>query len=433
MLRSIQKYTIKHGQADDKNFSVELCELEKFIGLQIARGVLMGKNTPIHQLWSKEWGHLIFSKTINRDRYKELMKHLRFDNCSTRRERRQEDKFCLISEIWNNFIENCKKCFVPSFDLTIDEQLFPCKTRCPFIQYMPNKPDKFGIKFWLLVDVRSKYLCNGKPYLGKDPTRNRENDLPTDVCLWLMQPFLKKGYNVTMDNYFTSINLAEKLKTEKTTLLGTIRKQRKEISKVEEMIKGKPLYFSEIYQSPSKTTLTIYKAKKAKLVYMLSLMHQTVSVDQLHPKKLPETVRSYNASKVGVDVLDQMARYHTCKSATRRWPVAVFFNIIDCACINAYIIYSEVTGQNLTRREFLLQLIKEMVGYCSAKSDLPPLPTMMAETSSQTSRKRKQCQLQLCRNKSSVSCHKCLKSCCGRHTSSTFVVATCSSCAVESS
>ena len=67
MLRSIQKYTINHGQADDKNFSVELCELEKFIGFQIAPGVLMGTNTPIHQLWSKEWGHPIFSKTINRD------------------------------------------------------------------------------------------------------------------------------------------------------------------------------------------------------------------------------------------------------------------------------------------------------------------------------------------------------------------------------
>ena len=99
---------IKHGQADDKNFSVELCKLEKFIGLQIARGVLMGKNTPIHQLWSKEWGHPIFSKTINRGRYKELMKHLRFDNCSTRRERRQEDKFCLISKIWNNLMKSVK-------------------------------------------------------------------------------------------------------------------------------------------------------------------------------------------------------------------------------------------------------------------------------------------------------------------------------------
>ena len=112
-------------------------------------------------------------------------------------------------------------------------------------------------------------------------------------------------------------------------------------------------------------------------------------------------------------------------------PVAVFFNIIDCACISAYIIYSEVTNQNLTRREFLLQLIKEMCGDRSAKSDSPPLPTMVVESSSQTLRNGKQCQLQLCRNKSGVSCHKCLKSCCDRHTSSIFVVATCSSCAVE--
>ena len=42
-------------------------------------------------------------------------------------------------------------------------------------------------------------------------------------------------------------------------------------------------------------------------------------------KKLPETVKSYSASKVGVDVSDPMARYNTCKGATRRWPVTVFF------------------------------------------------------------------------------------------------------------
>ena len=115
---------------------------------------------PILELWNKEWGHHISGSTVSRDRYKELMKHLRFDNFSTRSQRRQTDKLFMISEIWNAFIENCKKCYVPSCDLTIDEQLFPCKTRCPFIQYMPNKLDKFGIKFWLLADVRSKYLCN---------------------------------------------------------------------------------------------------------------------------------------------------------------------------------------------------------------------------------------------------------------------------------
>ena len=225
---------------------------------------------------------------------------------------------------------------------------------------MPKKPDKFGTKFWLLVDAKSKYPCNGKPYLGKDPTRIRENDLPADVCLWLMQPFVKKGYNKTKDNFFTSINLADKLEAQKNTLLGAVRKQRKETPKVETMMKSKPLYSTVVYQSPSNVTLTICKAKKAKLVYLLSSTHKTVCIDETHKKKLPETSKYYNLSKVGVDVLDQMARYHTCKSATRRWPVAVFFNITDCACINAFIIYRKVTRHRLSRRKFLLQLIKEM-------------------------------------------------------------------------
>ena len=69
----------------------------------------------------------------------------------------------------------------------------------------------------------------------------------------------------------------------------------------------------------------------------------------------------------------------------------------------------------------------------STKSNLPPLSTMVLESSSQTSQKKKQCQLQLCKNKSSVSCHKCFKSCCGRHPKFTFIVVACSFCEVETS
>ena len=42
MLRSIQKHTIHHAHLD-KNFNCPLEELEKFIGLQIARGILERK------------------------------------------------------------------------------------------------------------------------------------------------------------------------------------------------------------------------------------------------------------------------------------------------------------------------------------------------------------------------------------------------------
>ncbi|CAD1476173.1 unnamed protein product, partial [Heterotrigona itama] len=30
-------------------------------------------------------------------------------------------------------------------NITIDKRLFPSKARCRFIQYLPNKSDKFGI------------------------------------------------------------------------------------------------------------------------------------------------------------------------------------------------------------------------------------------------------------------------------------------------
>ena len=37
--------------------------------------------------------------------------------------------------------------------------------------YTANKPRKFGIKLWLTVDVQTKYILNGFPYMGKDETR----------------------------------------------------------------------------------------------------------------------------------------------------------------------------------------------------------------------------------------------------------------------
>ena len=107
--------------------------------------------------------------------------------------------------------------------------------------------------------------------------------------------------------------------TKKTTILGTIRKQQREVPNTESLMKDKLSHDSEIFSSPSNCSLTVYKAKKKKIVCILSSTHKHVKVDESHKKKLPETVQYYNKSKVGVDVLNQMARYHTCK---RRWPVA---------------------------------------------------------------------------------------------------------------
>ena len=46
---------------------------------------------------------------------------------------------------------------------------------------MPNKPHKFGIKFWLAVDVQTKYILYG--YMGKDETQYSREKGQDDLVL----------------------------------------------------------------------------------------------------------------------------------------------------------------------------------------------------------------------------------------------------------
>ena len=98
---------------------------------------------------------------------------------------------------------------------------------------MPNKPDKFGIKFWVLVEVESKYMVNLRPYLGAQEKESRQGvPLAQDVVLRLVSPVKSKEYNNTTDNFFTSVALAEKLEAIATTVVGTVRANSKSITKI---------------------------------------------------------------------------------------------------------------------------------------------------------------------------------------------------------
>jgi len=80
----------------------------------------------------------MFSNALSKNKFMEIMRFLRLDIKRERRRRLVEDKFCLASYLWNCFIENSQKSYVPNVYVTVDEQLLPCKARCTFIQYMAN-------------------------------------------------------------------------------------------------------------------------------------------------------------------------------------------------------------------------------------------------------------------------------------------------------
>ena len=78
-------------------------------------------------------------------------------------------------------------------------------------------------------------------------------------------------------------------------------------------------------------------------------MHPDISVGS-DEKQKPETIDFYNSTKYGVDVVDQMTRKYTVKAGSRRWPMQVFYNVLDLAAINAWILFNEVSKKNIARR-----------------------------------------------------------------------------------
>ena len=73
--------------------------------------------------------------------------------------------------------------------------------------------------------------------------------------------------------------------------------------------------------------LECLSSQNNKNVLLLSTMHATIDTGD-DRKSMPETVKFYNSTKFGADVVDQMARKYTVIVASRRWPVQFFLQHI---------------------------------------------------------------------------------------------------------
>lgn len=66
-------------------------------------------------------------------------------------------------------------------------------------------------------------------------------------------------------------------------------------------------------------------------------MHHNVAVDETTGK--PEIIHFYNLTKGGVDEIDKKCSIYTCSRRTRRWPMTIFYRMLDISTVNSHIMY----------------------------------------------------------------------------------------------
>ena len=116
----------------------------------------------------------------------------------------------------------------PSQNLSPDESMLKFKGRLSFVQYMPRKPIKRGMKAFSLNESKTGYTCAWKLYTGADDTKTvYDADVRVDptssdchppgltvagkVIIDLVNGLENKGHIIYCDNYFTSPALVAKL------------------------------------------------------------------------------------------------------------------------------------------------------------------------------------------------------------------------------
>ena len=106
-------------------------------------------------------------------------------------------------------------------------------------------------------------------------------------------------------------------------------------------------------------------------------MHSQPEIDITSDQK-PSIILFYNKTKGGVDTLDRMVRSYSTKCMTQRWPLILFYNMIDVSAFNVFIVWQEINHGNgnvfiRQRRKFLINLGKELCGITKKSQPVVPI------------------------------------------------------------
>lgn len=397
IIPTIVKFTNQKAETDGSTFRTNEKMVQKFLCACMLIGLYKGRGEPPRTLWNVDEGRPILRKIISRNNFELHTTFLRFDNSNTRQSRQRSNKFAPMGVVWETWQSKLKNYYIPHAYVAIDEQLIGFRGNCPFRQYMPSKPAKYGIKYWALCDT-SGYCLKIEPYLGASEERPASMGVGEHVIDTLSRG-MDEGRTIVCDNFFTSLAVGKILKQRKLALVGTVRKNRRELPPEFTKLPREPN--SCIYGFRSEATLLSFAPKKRKVVVLLSTQHSDGSLD---PNGKPEIINTYNKYMGAVDKNDFMTAAVTARRRTRRWPMAVFYHMINISCLNSYVLWKGLHPEKLSRRDFIKDMTMEILGVGEAR---PP------ETASPPKNKKKWC-VSCRKHQTRKACNKCKKCVCDR-------------------
>ena len=326
-------------------------EIKSLFGLHIAVGSL--KFPRVRLFWDKALRINLFHETMTRDRFFQLRSNL---HCVNNLEKPEDctDKLYKVRPIYNAIRKRCLELQLEE-NLCIDEQIVPFRGHLSIKQFVKGKPTPWGVKIFVLCG-KSGVAYDFLIYQGSSTEFNEETlkkyGLGAATVLHLSQRISNEGHKLYFDNYFSSYQLLQTLKSKKIFAAGTVRVNRfyKPPLLEDKSLKhtGRGSY-DEVTNEDGDVVLVKWMDNRS--VILASNFVGVGSLDEVSrwdksEKKYvtvsrPEIVKLYNHSMGGVDLMDQMIGLYRIYIRSRKWPLRLIFHAVDFAIVNSWFEYRQ--------------------------------------------------------------------------------------------
>lgn len=367
---------------EQSKFLVTSDEIRNYLGILIFMSVFKYPN--LESYWER-YAFAPIQRTMTWNRFENIKSFLCFRNEAERKKKGEVGydplfRIRIIADELNKVFDSIPK----TERLCVDEQMCSTKAVHHLRQYMPNKPHKWGVKFFVLCDSFG-YAYRFEIYNGAGDNVILP-DVPdlgatSNVVVRLSQTIPNFSHHVMyFDNFYTSIGLLVYLRSRGIYSLGTIRPNRVPMSKLpsDNDLKKEDRGYSEEYSANIcgvPVTTVIWKDNKC-----VRLASSYVGVKDfirtnpnVQPSKIvrfdrkekkhvdvdcPQIIKEYNRHMGGVDLMDGlMGRYHI-RAKTRNVMMRIFYHLVDVAIINAYLLNNRIRAQRANQ----LNVDVEMLG-----------------------------------------------------------------------
>lgn len=146
-----------------------------------------------------------------------------------------------------------------------------------------------------------------------------------------------------------------------------MRKNKREFPSILVEANGRDVYSSIFLFTPSgnslpPVTLQSYITRSKKPLIFLSTFHQNSNLIPYSRTKLSRINDLYNQFKCGVDLIDQVINSWSVQRKTNRWPMNVFYFILNIAITNTYTLSKklDLLPENCSKRDFMERLALEL-------------------------------------------------------------------------